>query len=371
MGGTVQRTPDIILILNESFSDLETYTNINADIDYMDGFYNIPGATYGYAVVPSIGGGTNNSEFELLTSKSMYLLQHAPFTYMDQVLLSRGIVNYLNDLGYETTGMHCANPDNYSRNTAYPAMGFEKTRLGQDSFTYNEMNGNRPWLDSDNYRDLIERYETADDEPRFMFLLTYQNHGGYEQNDSSMDTVHTQKDFGELTDEVNEFLSSIYLSCQAFKELTNYYSTVDRDVIICMVGDHAPSFVSSLPAKKDREIGDEGINMRCVPYVIWSNFDADLSDVYTDCASMVDLVPMVLHAAGVPLSSFYQEILNMHEILPIRTSSGQYVDRDSIIGNYDSSDKYYDQMKLYYYLEYNSLLEGDEYRSALFDPTIY
>lgn len=359
------KTPDFILILNETFSNLDSYTDVNADLDYTADFYSITGASFGYAAVPGIGGGTNNSEMELLSSRSMMLLQGSPFTYMNSELLSHSIASYLNDLGYITYGMHCENAYNYSRNTAYPAMGFENVLFDKEDFT-KQYNGNRAWLDSDNYKDLIHYYETTGEAPRFMYLLTFQNHGGYEQNDDSLDTVHTQNDFGDRTDDVNEYLSSVRLSFQAFKELTDYFASVDRDVIICMVGDHAPSFVSSLPANTDCEIDDTGINLRCVPYVIWSNFDADLSSMYTDYASMVDLVPMVLHASGIPLSAYYQYILDLHEILPIRTSYGAYVDRDMNTGIYDPSDPYYDKMKLYYYLEYNSLTEGEEYREELF-----
>lgn len=64
--------PDVILILNESFYDLREYTDIHSDVDFLKDFYDIDDAIYGHAVVPDIGGGTNDSEFELLTSCSMY-----------------------------------------------------------------------------------------------------------------------------------------------------------------------------------------------------------------------------------------------------------------------------------------------------------
>ena len=61
---------------------------------------------------------------------------------------------------------------------------------------------------------------------------------------------HTQKDFGGLTDDINECLSSTALSARAFKELTITTKTV-IGLLLCMVGDHAPSFISQLTANRD------------------------------------------------------------------------------------------------------------------------
>lgn len=360
--------PDIIVILNETFYDLRYVTTITADVDYMEAFYSIPNAVYGYVITPNIGGGTNNSEFELLYSNSMYLLAgSAPFTYLDNEVLSRSAVRYLNELGYTTTAIHCGAEQNYMRHIAYPAMGFDNIYLGEEAFSHITSNGNRMWLDLDNYQDLMDYYETVDGTPQFIYLLTYQNHGGYEQNDSSMDTVHVTEDFGDLTDDVNEYLSSIKLSAEAFAALTEYYSTIDREVIICMVGDHAPSFISNLPQNQNIEIEDNSINQRAVPYVIWSNFDVDHSKYY-EYASMVDLMPMVLDATNIPLSTYYHHILDLHEVLPIRTSDGKGVNRELEVSQYSIEHEYYDLWSSYYYLEYNSLLQGEEYYEELFLP---
>ena len=233
--------PDIILILNETLCDLEYYTDTGADINVLDNLFSIDGIIHGNAVIPYIGGGTNSSEFELLMSKSEYLLRNgAPFTFLSDYQLERSIVSYLKQFGYSSTAMHISET-NYNRNIAYSLMGFDNLVLGEAAFKYSEKNGNRVWMDSGNYKDLIDHYQTSGDNPQFFYLLTFQNHGGYEQNASELDTVHIKNDFGDLSDDVEEFLSSLYLSAKAFRELTEYFTTVDRDVIICMVGDHAPS----------------------------------------------------------------------------------------------------------------------------------
>ena len=358
--------PDIILILNETFCDLSYSVDFKADVDPMAAFKDIDGATYGHATVANVGGGTNDSEFELLTSNSRYLLSSsAPFTFLPEKHLKNSIVRFLKEgFGYETTAMHCGIAGNYSRNIAYPYLGFDNIYLGEDSFKYLSSYGNRKWLDSDNYHDLTDHYEEGGEGPRFMYLLTFQNHGGYEQNEPSSDTVHIGTDFGSLTDDADEFLSSMKSSAEAFRDLTDYFKDSKRDVIICMVGDHAPAFIAELPNDAESPIDDESINKCTVPYVIWSNFDAKMTS-YADYATMTDLVPMTLKAAGLPLSAYYKTILDLHEELPIRTKTGKYYDRDFKSGVFggDTDNQF---LSDYYNMEYNSLHAGEDYIDELY-----
>lgn len=358
--------PDIILILNETFCDLSYSVNYKSDIDPMKAFKDIDGASYGHAVVANIGGGTNDSEFELLTSNSRYLLRSsAPFTFLSEKQIKNSLVRFLKEgFGYETTAMHCGIAGNYSRNIAYPYLGFDNIYLGKDAFKYQDGYGNRPWLDSENYHDLIDHYEEGGEKPRFMYLLTFQNHGGYEQNNASSDIVHVETDFGDLTDDMNEYLTSIKSSAEAFRELTEYFKNSDRDVIVCMVGDHAPAFIADLPNDTDSPADDETLNKCIVPYVIWSNFNANVTS-YIDYATMTDLIPMTLKAAGLPLSAFYKTVLELHEELPIRTKTGKYYDRSFQSGAFeDNSD--IPLLSEYYYMVYNSLHRSDDYIDELY-----
>ncbi len=368
-GDITEVYPDIILILNETFCDLDIYSDLQTDIDYLESFYNIENAHYGYAIIPGIGGGTNNAEFELLTSKSMFLVTNtAPYTWMTSTLENRSIVQYLKNLGYYTTGMHCATAANYNRDRAYPAVGFDNILLGHDAFSYLSYNGERSWLDSDNYKDLIDQYNLHTDKgPQLLYLLTLQNHGGFEKNDASLDTVHTTLDFGNLTDDINEYLSSVQLSAEAFHELTDYYKSVSKPVIICMVGDHAPSFITSMPQNERNSGMDTEISMRTVPYAIWSNYGVDF-EINSEYVSLVDIVPLILKSASMPLSPFYQTVITLNNEIPVRTSNGLYIDKNGVTGTYSINDDKFDELNKYYCLEYNSLMGSDEYRKELFFP---
>lgn len=356
--------PDIVLILNETFFNLYDYCGIKTDKNYINSFYNIDNAAYGYAEVPSTGGGTNDSEFELLTSNSMALLKTgSPFNYYDFKKNKTNSIQYLNTLGYKTYAFHCGAPSTYSRNNAFPNMGFKNYYLGKENFTFNRY-GNRAWRDEDNYEDLIRIYQSVQSGPNFMYLLTFQNHGGYNQNHSKYDNVHSLDDYGAINDELNEYITSVKHSADAFNKLVSYFKTSSRPVIICMVGDHAPSFITQIAS--DEKFGNESISRRLVPYVVWSNYKNIESVPYY--SSLVDVMPIVFKQAGLNLSDYYKKILEINSKIPIRTSDGLYVDVNNNLGEINNNEAISNLLNEYYYMEYNSLVEGENLRKELFTP---
>ncbi len=366
--GKQKELPDIILILNESLADLNVYLDMEDSKEIFSKMNGVEGIRSGYTVSSLVGGGTNNSEFELLTSNSMQVLTlSAPFVSLN-MRESTSVVSYLNDLGYTTAGMHCGNASNYNRNKAYADMGFDLVRLGRNEFTYAE-SGNRPWLDSDNYKDMIALYEACGDDPRFMYLLTYQNHGGYEQNDASDDTVAIDGDYGEYTDDINEYLTSVDKSINAFVDLIEYFENSNRKVVVMMLGDHAPAFLSDIPSNRELTAGQQDIAKRSIPYYIWSNRQID-DAVLPTYASMVDLVPLMLKSAGMPLTGYYKTIVELNQKVPIRTSTGLYMGADGEIASNVPGTPYYDIIQNYYYLEYNNLTRSDDYRPKWFELDI-
>ena len=172
------------------------------------------------------------------------------------------------------------------------------------------------------------------------------------------------ENFGNLTDDLNEFLTSIQMSGTAFRGLTEQLTASNRPTVVCMLGDHAPSFIGSLPARADYSDDEKKIRQRMVPYVIWSNFGLDLPE-QTDYASAVDLMAMMYRAAGLPTSAYQNQILALHAQVPVRTSNGLYLDAAGEIGSIQGSP-YEQAVRTYYELEYNALHRGSDFRRELF-----
>jgi len=360
--------PDIIIIINESLCDLSYCSIVKEGAEVLKPIRQIPGIISGYSTASLIGGGTNNSEYEVLTSNSMAGLKiSAPFLMLN-MNNANSIVSYLESLGYYSVAMHPGNKTNYGRNTAYPALGFSETHLGHDEFTYQE-NGNRPWYDSDNYKDMESWYEKIGNNPRFMYLLTFQNHGGYEQNGPEYDTIEVKEDFGEYTDDINEYLTSMKLSAEAFTELVEYYSHCDRDTVILMVGDHAPAFIKELPCNDTVQEDYKSVAYRTVPYYVWSNIEIE-KKAFSEHTSMVDLVPMLLKCVKIPLSAYYKTIIELNKQVPVRISDGLCVDQNNNVFNVNDNQGIQNLYRQYTFMEYNNLNKNnkDEYLEKLFIP---
>ena len=358
--------PDIILILNESFYDLRQITDVETDVPYLETIETRENLLSGYAVVPGAGGSTNSAEYELLTSNSMWLMPGVtPFNTMN-LQDANSVVAHRSGLGYSTLACHPEPSANYSRVMAYPHLGFLKAYFEPD-FEDPEYYADRVLeTDACTYRNLIRWYEAqSEDQPRFLYALTLQNHGSWDVNPEEADIVHVKNNFGDYTDRINEYLSCISLSDRAFGELTDYFSGVERPVVVCMVGDHAPSFAASVadPALTPEE---KELNVRKVPLLIWANYDLPAAGLGT--MSMNYVIPSLLEIAGAPLTPYYSYMLQLKEQIPILTAYGSYYDAQGNLYTYDSDDggAYESAVNDYFYLEYHNLQK--DRRQSLFQP---
>ena len=356
--------PDIILILNESFYDLHQITGFQTDQDYLANIQQIEDMVCGYAVSPCIGGGTNASEYELLTSNSLYLVREgAPFNILD--LEDAGsLVTYLKSLGYSTFGTHSEPAGNYNRIYGYPALGFEDVRFHEDYEDCWSSEGRMYKSDYSVYENVKKWYMQMGDQPRFMYCLTIQNHGGWEQSPEESDTVHVTEGEFARPDIVNEYLTSIAYSDEAFSDFIQYIKTItDRKVVVCMLGDHAPDFAVSL-ADEEYSEGERNLLIGGMPLYIWANFGLEKADL--GYMSMHYVAPVLLDAAGVPLSPYYKYLMDTKREVPVIAAWGKYYDKD--YEYYDIGTGSCSQIvEDYFSVEYNNIKGGDERVTDFFE----
>lgn len=350
-------TPDVIVILNETFYDMARMGVTDTDVDPMAYIHSLENSIQGYCYAPCEGGGTNVSEYELLTSNSIYLSPNSnPFNTID-ISGGNSFASYLESLGYTSFGAHSEPGMNYARDAAYPALGFDEIHFAEEFQDPEYYYGRLYKSDASLYRNLIRWYEEMDEGPRVMYLLTIQNHANYDYLKEEEYLVHAREDYGELTGQINEYLTCMSLSDEAFRVLVEYFENVERDVIICMVGDHAPIFVRDMGAAYE---GDERASRTfAVPYVVWSNHIELDERAIPEETCMPFLVPTALKAGGVKLSAFYEYIVDMQQQIPYVTSFGRYSDTEGNRYTFADETPIRQILDRYFDLAYANMVKAD------------
>ena len=121
-------------------------------------------------------------------------------------------------------------------------------------------------------------------------------------------------------------------------------------MIVCMVGDHSPSFANDIADQEQDPVSS--LLLRSTPFIIWANFDIEDKDMGT--ISMNYLLPTLFETAKVPLSQYYQHMLDLMEDVPILTSWAYY-DKNMNEYLYDADSEYSKAVNDYFYMEYNNL----------------
>ena len=372
--------PDIVLILSESFYDFDLVTDLQADTDIMPVTKNLPNSVYGHTISPHVGGGTNSTEYEMLTSNSLILMPSiTPFNWLN-LYNANSVVSYLKGLGYSTMAAHPYTNSNYRRDSAWLALGFDETHF-QSDFTTQETYGDRPYqTDSATYRDWETMYEAMpEDKPRFSFLVSIQSHGDYDMNDASLDIVHAATDYGDYDALMDEYLSCIKKTDAAVQELCDYftaqYEKTGRKVIVAMAGDHAPSFVGHVADPSFAETDNElQILERSTPFFIWANYPLEHTAAATSTTDplnrmdMVMLTPTLLQQAGLPLSNYYEYLLEMKHNTPVVTAANDYMKVDGSTAEYGADPALDEWAKGYLMLEYNNIGAHAKRDQSIFDP---
>ncbi len=348
--------PTVIVVMNESFSDLAALTAADTDECLAD-WYGIENYVMrGNAYTSVYGGGTCNSEFEFLTGNSMANFSQNSYPYvMYDFKHTFNIARILKNNGYRTIAIHPENKNNWNRARVYSQMGFQK-------FVSIDKMENMSWLrwfvsDWSNFDWIIKEYE-ENESPLFIFNVTMQNHGGYGDINSlgEVEAVRVNGEFQQYEDFIT-YLTLIRESDKAFRHLVDYFSNIDMPVIICMFGDHQPALNGNI-VNTFSDDNAEDIETRekryCVPYLIWSNYRGEIlaQNIYKDI-SINYLGANILDLAGID-TPYTKYLLDLEGKIPIINHIG-YMDNNQIWHNIEEQNEdiiQYKKMGYYMMFDY-------------------
>ncbi len=364
--------PDIIVIMDEAFSDPEVDGEFTTNTDYMPFVHSIlngeeENAISGYVNSSVNGGNTPNSEFEFLTGNTMGFLPQGSIAFRQYVKSEmESLPFHLRTLGYQTIATHPYKSSGWDRTKVWPLLGFEKT-LFLEYFDDLNLRKVRNYISDEGYFEAVA--DMVDDMnkegPVFSFNVTMQNHSGYSEkeyeNFERTVTLDGTSDKGDRDYGMTNYLSLIKYSDEAFKKLIDRYRECERPVIIVMYGDHQadPTTFDVMWEEnhKDRDnLSDEDlINTYRVPFVIWANFDIEEK---TGIETSINyLGNMVLETAGIGLSPYGNFLKEYQKKYPV-VSAARFMDSD---GNTVMKEDWGDTLKDYEKIQYYEMFDDKDF----------
>lgn len=371
---TSRKNPNIITVLNETYSDIKVLGDFQTNEDYMPFYHSMKeNCVKGYTYASIVGGQTANTEFELLTSNTLGFLSAGTTAfqlYIHDEMPS--LVSNLKANGYSgNKAMHPFNPYNYNRPAVYSYLGFSDFI---DKFDFPEDTKMlREYISDDaNVDRVISEFEEnrkKTSQPFYMYNLTIQNHSPYDQDASNFkQTIKLEDD--KYDAQANRYLNLMKYSDASLKKMVNYFEKCDEPTIILFLGDHQPrltdSFLNKITDGAYQTWTSEDMMKRYqVPFVIWANYD--IKEQQIEKTSMNYLQSILMETAGVKMSG-YQTFLNeIRKEVPTITSQGYWGENGKFYQVDNKKSPYYDIIQEYRIIQYNMMFDVKNRVNSFFE----
>ena len=326
-----QQKPNIVVVMNETFSDLSIYDSIkNAGYDgpqYLKSLYP-DSILHGTLQVSAMGGGTCNSEFETLTGNSMAFIGSGVYPYETYNMNIDNLVSQLKGQGYDTHAIHPAAGSNWNRDGVYSAFGFD-TFDDEATFTGATRFRNRI-DDASTYSKTLE-YLNGSDTPQFIFDVTLMGHSGYETGlvpeDKRVNCTVDGLD-EKNQNKLNEYLATSNEEDAQLKTLIDGIKKSKKPTIVLFFGDHQPALSEAIGGESDDIVQTEMQWQTC--YTMWANYDVAGSVKGTELDTSTSYLSALLcHEAGIPMTDRQKAAYLLMEDVPKINVVGAYLAKNS------------------------------------------
>lgn len=282
--------PNIIFIQLESFFDVDYVKGLKCSSDPLPVFHSLQkNYSSGLITVPTVGAGTVNTEFEILTGMRQHDFGVCEYPYKTilKSKTSESICNDLANLGYKSHSVHNNDATFYGRNIVFSSLGF-------DTFTPVEyMNGitenDNGWANDDILVDEIIKTLDSTKGPDFTFGITVQSHGKYDVATDKKYPLSVSNAPEGMEQQYTYYVNQIAEVDNMIGNLIKQLKKRDEKTVLVLYGDHLPSLELSAFELKNN-------NLYQTQYVTWNNFGLEKKD--RDLTSY-QLYPHILDQLGI------------------------------------------------------------------------
>ncbi len=297
--------PNVIFVQLESFIDPERITWLECSSDPIPTFRAIrdSGAS-GRLSVSSVGGGTANTEFEVLTGMNLdhFGLGEYPYT---TVLGSRSLESLATELGgvgLTAHALHNHTATFYSRHEVYGRLGFTSfTPLElMNGVTENPLGFARDEVLVGEIMSALESTSGRD----FVFAVTVQGHGKYPTESLGGELTVSGAPTPELSAQLEYYVNQLAETDRFIADLVASLEACGEPVVLVLYGDHLPELGLSAAELSGGLYETE--------YAIWTNtslFDT-VCDLDLEAYRLSALVLGALGVSGGEISALHQRELS-------------------------------------------------------------
>ncbi len=263
-----KKTPNVIMVQLESFMDPALFEGVEFEYNPVPNFTVLKdNCTSGKLFVPSVGSGTANTEFEVITGMCLDYFGTGEYPYKT-ILQSKNcetLCYNLSELGYTAHAFHNHTGTFYNRNIVYKNLGFNTfTPLEyMHSYEINQLGWAKDYVLESEIMTALKSTKGTD----LVFAVSVQGHGKYPEKPvegeqlisvSGVDNEaykHQLEYYAYQLWEMDDFIGKL------LRALNDY----DEPCVLVLYGDHQPSL----------EYEEEDIvykDKHASEYVIWANY---------------------------------------------------------------------------------------------------
>ncbi len=363
--------PNIIVIMDEAFSDLSVWGDFATSEEVMPFFKEMQQEAVGGELYVSVkGGNTANTEYELLTGDTMGFLPVGSIPYQQYIKGDMpSLASYLKTLGYGTLAIHPYNRSGWDRDVVYDYFGFDEFLDVTDFSNPIRMRGYVSDLSA--FDKIIEKCQQKEDGERlFVFEVTMQNHGGYSRATPDFDSYLKLPEVTNKTTSVlatEKYLTLMNETDCALERLCVWMREQEEPYLVLMLGDHQPSdYITNVIQRICGVKSDESLDYLQqgyrVPFLIWGN--KGLEHQYYDGISVNYLGGILMEQAGLPLTGYQQFLKQLMEAFPV-VNGNVYRDREGTFHSYGDGREE-ELLNEYRILQYNHLVDEKHRKDAFF-----
>ncbi|MFR7751096.1 MAG: LTA synthase family protein [Collinsella sp.] len=357
--------PTIVAVMNESFSDLSCFEQLQTAGYTGPAFYNsLPDTLVRGTMLASVaGGGTANpnSSFDRCDNGLCRIRQN-PY----QLYQMNGVNSLAKDL--KSLGIPLPLCTRKTPSTTIAIKSISSWAL--ETFFQSAISKVRPIpcrvCDYATYDKVLDLLRT-DEAPQFIFDVTMQNHGGYDYGTVPAEELTNYWVEGAsegANSALNTYLTCINASDRDLEYFINELRNIGRPVVLVFFGDHQPSAATTLNDElyPQEDTASHAFRIYQSTYLVWANYEIAGNTELNVCDTVGanEIAAITLNKIGAPLTNYQKALLATRSDVPTINVAG-YLGADGLRYDLESEDSPYastiDKLQRMQYLEFASKVQ--------------